>query len=560
MKKISLILIPVLILILLASRHDSKVSPDSSNLINNPSVESINKITNKPNNWSSDSWGENQTKFTYDKKKSQDGKNSLKVEIAKYTDGDAKWLSKPIPVFSDKEYNFSNYYKSSVPTDTVVRFTDDHNQITYKTLGTNPPSNSWKKINYTIKTPLNTTELTVFQIIGSVGFLQTDSYSLKYATVPIITNNIPNNSLEQASNENSNLPLAWQTNNNGANSAKFTYLKDGHNGGRSVKTQITGYTGGDAKWHYTPQPIEPEASYRFTDLYKSNIQSEVIVAFTQDDESTIYQSLKNAPASSSWNEYSDMITTPVGSQEVTVYHLIAGIGYLITDDYSLIPVSVPGFNRAIVTLTFDDGFESVYKNGLPLMKKYDISSTQYIISNMINEPNYMSKSQIARLQSNGHEIGSHTKSHADLTSLTLNDLKNELAQSKIDLERKFNSITNLAIPYGAHNDQVITQTKQYYRSARTTDTGYNSITTFNPYQLRIQEVNNSTTPQEIASWVDKAIQDKVWLIILYHRIEDKGGLFSTTPKIFEENLSYIKTSDVKTATLNQALDELTPQL
>ncbi len=50
---------------------------------------------------------------------------------------------------------------------------------------------------------------------------------------------------------------------------------------------------------------------------------------------------------------------------MTVYHFIKQNGTLTTDNYSLKPYTPDGFNRALVSLTFDDGYASTYDNGLP---------------------------------------------------------------------------------------------------------------------------------------------------------------------------------------------------
>src|SRR3954465_6555116 len=47
------------------------------------------------------------------------------------------------------------------------------------------------------------------------------------------------------------------------------------------------------------------------------------------------------------------------------------------------------FSQPIVSVTFDDGWESVYTVAMPLLQKYGIHTTQYILSGTEKYPAYM---------------------------------------------------------------------------------------------------------------------------------------------------------------------------
>lgn len=76
------------------------------------------------------------------------------------------------------------------------------------------------------------------------------------------------------------------------------------------------------------------------------------------------------------------------------------------------------FEHPLITVTFDDGWESIYTVAMPKLSKYGIVTTQYIITDTDKQVNYMSDAQIATVEGAGHEIDSHTVSHADVTTLT----------------------------------------------------------------------------------------------------------------------------------------------
>ncbi|GAC1378963.1 MAG: hypothetical protein NVSMB43_20770 [Pseudarthrobacter sp.] len=82
----------------------------------------------------------------------------------------------------------------------------------------------------------------------------------------------------------------------------------------------------------------------------------------------------------------------------------------------------------MVSVTFDDGWASQYNNALPVLNKYGIPATMYIISGSVNAvPSYMTQDQIQAFASRGDEIAAHTVTHPDLTTLTPDQVDNELA-------------------------------------------------------------------------------------------------------------------------------------
>lgn len=90
-----------------------------------------------------------------------------------------------------------------------------------------------------------------------------------------------------------------------------------------------------------------------------------------------------------------------------------------------------------VMLTFDDGYMDNYTELYPLLRKYQAKATIFVITDTIDlNPRNLTSDQIRELSASGLvEIQSHTVTHPYLTSLTPNDQRWELAQSKLVLTR-----------------------------------------------------------------------------------------------------------------------------
>lgn len=533
--------------------------PVTPTTILNPSLETASTANTKmPADWQTSKWGTNTTSFTYENS-GHSGSKSVKIVISKYTSGDAKWVFTPVAVTPGNEYYFSDWYKSSIASEIVVKFTDAMGQESFKWLGTEAKSTAWKKTNHQFVAPAGAVTATVYHLIAAKGNLQTDDYLLGESQKLIITDNVPNNSFEQTND--GSLPLGWNRENWGTNKANFTYLSTGQTGNHSAKVQISSYTSGDAKWGYSPQPAIPGADYRFTDYYQSNVLTHVVVRLTAFDGSERYLGLVNAEPSTAWKKYTDIFTVPIDTKEITVLHFIAAVGYLITDDYSVTPVQIQGFNRALLSLTFDDGWEENYASVLPLLNQYGFKSTQYYATTFIQEQEY-DIDKILAFANAGHEIGSHSITHPFMTSLPVNELEIELRDSKSYLENivGLGKINNFATPYGDYNSQVIGELKKYYTSHRSTDEGFNSKDNFNTYNLRVQNMTNTTTLAQYQEWIRKAQEDNTWLILVYHRIGENPTQFETSPSDFAAQMQVVNQSGIAVKTIGEALNEILPQL
>lgn len=69
-----------------------------------------------------------------------------------------------------------------------------------------------------------------------------------------------------------------------------------------------------------------------------------------------------------------------------------------------------------VILTFDDGYRDAYENALPLLKKYGMRGTFFIVTDFIHAgyPAYLTWPMVQAMHDAGMSIENHTRSHADL--------------------------------------------------------------------------------------------------------------------------------------------------
>jgi len=88
-----------------------------------------------------------------------------------------------------------------------------------------------------------------------------------------------------------------------------------------------------------------------------------------------------------------------------------------------------------IVLTFDDGHKDIYKNVFPILQKYNMRATVFIVTDHIGMKDYLSWDFVRALQAGGFmDFESHTMSYKDLTTLKGDKLWNEIYGSKQALE------------------------------------------------------------------------------------------------------------------------------
>tara|TARA_Y100000310_G_scaffold345226_1_gene462890 strand:+ start:9135 stop:10988 length:1854 start_codon:yes stop_codon:yes gene_type:complete len=133
-----------------------------------------------------------------------------------------------------------------------------------------------------------------------------------------------------------------------------------------------------------------------------------------------------------------------------------------------------------VVITFDDGRESVYTKALPILNAYGFKATLYLVPEWMegrnipeeeNYSNFLTWDQVNQLKEAGFEIGSHTYSHANLT--TTNDLKNQLQTADEIIQQKIGSkVEHFCYPYGKYNRTILEEVNKRYTTAITVNQGF----------------------------------------------------------------------------------------
>ncbi len=203
-----------------------------------------------------------------------------------------------------------------------------------------------------------------------------------------------------------------------------------------------------------------------------------------------------------------------------------------------------GGKKAAFSFTFDDGYFSQYQYANPVLSSFGFKATYFVITSVVTDGppviyRYDTWPHYRELAAEGNEIGAHTVTHPDLTTLPVGNqytpgtIEYELYQSqkKIEEEIPDQKCISLAYPFCTYNDNVRAAAHRYFQAARTcgSDTISSNIYGMDWYSVSSSDVlfdqprkTLSDDQDEFNSYTgmlqNKLIPNGKWTVFLAHEV------------------------------------------
>jgi peptidoglycan/xylan/chitin deacetylase (PgdA/CDA1 family) len=204
----------------------------------------------------------------------------------------------------------------------------------------------------------------------------------------------------------------------------------------------------------------------------------------------------------------------------------------------------------IVSLTFDDGRAS-QDLARRLLADHGLPGTFYVNSGRLGGPGFLSWAQVDALAGAGHEVGGHTVNHPDLTKVSADEARREVAGDREELLARGYAVTTFAYPYGeGHTDDAV--------RAAVESAGYavgrrawglhapgrpdaETVPPGDPWAVKTPDGVRAETPLEaLQAMVTAAERGGGWVPLVFHDVGDGwGDEWSVSPATFDALLGWL---------------------
>lgn len=225
-------------------------------------------------------------------------------------------------------------------------------------------------------------------------------------------------------------------------------------------------------------------------------------------------------------------------------------------------IDVPyNYQGPVVTFVDDDITTAFITRMQPTLDAKGVKATLGAITGFVGTPGYMSKAQLTALQGAGHEIVSHTKTHAetifkssthDLSLVTDSAIETEYSESRQWLiDNGFNGFDTLVYPWGGFGSQAVRYkrlARKYYKNAVNATGVHNASPSDNMYLNRTFININQDFTTVLKPIIDAAVANNGWLILGSH----SGDTVNFNGTYLATVIDYIQSLSVPILTFGEA--------
>ena len=200
----------------------------------------------------------------------------------------------------------------------------------------------------------------------------------------------------------------------------------------------------------------------------------------------------------------------------------------------------------VVTYSFDDGCGGQLTGAIPALNRYGLKGTFNLVTNWVS--NWNSWRQAAQ---NGHEIASHTVSHANLNAAG----EYELSQSKKVIEQNIGQeCVTIVYPNCIVGNKAAIG--RYYISGRTCSGQFVGNNVYDMFEISSFIMGNTgqyNSAQALNNLANQAASQGKWAVFLFHGVDGDGGYSPISSSALDQHFSYVKQQDkVWVATFKEA--------
>jgi peptidoglycan/xylan/chitin deacetylase (PgdA/CDA1 family) len=328
-----------------------------SNLLKNPSLETDANGDQMPDCWQPRRTGNNTATFTRTTD-AANGSFAERIDVTRFRSG-ARQLGSvqdsgtcAPSVTPGHTYTMrASYIASTPPLFSVYYRTTSGTWVLFVQSPRLPTSSTYVAAQYTTPPlPADATAISIGIAITDVGFLVTDDYSLVEdqsqpppPPPPDPSNLLQNPSLETDANGDQ-MPDCWRPGGSGTNTATFTRVTDAAHGSFAERIDVTSFTSGARRLVSVQDAgtcapsATPGQTFTMRAAYMANTPPLFSVYYRTTAGTWLWLSQSPRLPTSSTYVTAQYTTSPLPADAtaISIGIAITGVGFLVTDDYSLV--------------------------------------------------------------------------------------------------------------------------------------------------------------------------------------------------------------------------------
>lgn len=231
--------------------------------------------------------------------------------------------------------------------------------------------------------------------------------------------------------------------------------------------------------------------------------------------------------------------------------------------------AVPRAASGVVSLVFDDGWESTYTRARPYMDKYGFRGSAAIIRDVVGTSGYVSVAQLRALQDLSlWDVVAHADTVANHNA-GYGNLENAVVEAELKgikrwlLDNGFKRRDLFVWPLGSYTASQMVMARRLFSVVRGTTGGAGGAAgpqeTSPPGdngRLRTWTIGNKTSAAEVATALTQCITHRSWLILSFHKIVASGasGGTETNEAAFKEIIDAVAASGVTVRTMAEVME------
>jgi peptidoglycan/xylan/chitin deacetylase (PgdA/CDA1 family) len=184
-----------------------------------------------------------------------------------------------------------------------------------------------------------------------------------------------------------------------------------------------------------------------------------------------------------------------------------------------------GDAKAAVSITFDDGYPGQVDRAIPILNEHDLRATFFLHTDNIKDSWSANWDAWKSAIEEGHEVGSHSKTHPDLTHIrNSRRLRDEIEGSADLIEQKLGvRPVSFAYPFSADNDVVRREVLRVYPLDRS--------------NCRIWGGDTFSVEDAVRN-IDQAVEKGEWFYSMLHGVDEKT-FSQISSSVFEGIVAYL---------------------